>query len=141
MLAGGYTLLEHAALDAFLPHCVTTGKRVIVASPFNSGILATGAIDGATFFYTAAPPEVMARTRRLDAACRRHGVPLGAAALQFCLAHPAVASAVCGYRTRSEVDTNLAWTALPIPPSLWDELKADGLIPALAPVSSEAGTA
>jgi D-threo-aldose 1-dehydrogenase len=133
MLAGGYTLLEHAALDDFLPHCVAHDIAVIVASPFNSGILATGAVDGATFFYTAAAPDVVERVRRMEAVCARHEVPLGAVALQFPLAHPAIVSAVCGYRTRAEVDTNLRWSTQPIPPALWDELKAEGLIARHAP--------
>jgi len=136
MLAGGYTLLEHAALDEFLPHCERHDIGVVVASPFNSGILATGAVPGARYFYAEAPPEIVERTRRLEAVCAQHGVPLGAAALQFTLAHPAVASAVCGYRTTSEVDTNLNWSTLPIPLAFWQALKADGLIPTAAPVPS-----
>jgi len=133
MLAGGYTLLEHAALDEFLPHCAAHGIAVMVASPFNSGILATGAVEGARYFYQPAPDDVKARVQRLDDVCRRHGVPLGAVALQFTLAHPAVATAVCGYRSPVEVDTNQQWSTLPIPAALWDELKALGLIPAHAP--------
>ena len=133
MLAGGYTLLEHAALDHFLPHCLRHDIGVVVASPFNSGILATGAVPGATFFYAESPPEIIERTRRLEAVCARHDVPLGAAALQFTLAHPAVVSAVCGYRSTSQVDTNLRWATQPIPAALWDELKAGALIPANAP--------
>lgn len=136
MLAGGYTLLEHAALDHFLPHCARHDIGVVVASPFNSGILATGAVPGATFFYTEASPEIVERTRRLEAVCARHDVPLGAAALQFALAHPAVVSAVCGYRSTSEVDTNLRWATQPIPAALWDELKAGALIPANAPTGT-----
>jgi D-threo-aldose 1-dehydrogenase len=58
MLAGGYTLLEHAALDEFLPHCASHGIAVLVASPFNSGILATGAVDGARYFYQPPPAHV-----------------------------------------------------------------------------------
>jgi len=133
MLAGGYTLLEHAALDEFLPHCAAHAIAVMVASPFNSGILATGAVEGARYFYQPAPDDVKARVQRLDDVCRRHGVPLGAVALQFTLAHPAVATAVCGYRSPVEVDTNQQWSTLPIPAALWDELKALGLIPAHAP--------
>ena len=138
MLAGGYTLLEHASLDEFLPHCEANDIAVIIASPFNSGILATGAVDGARFFYQPAPPEVVERVRRLDAICRQHGVPLGAAALQFCLAHPAIVTALCGYRTKEEVETNLRWSTQPIPPALWDALKAEKLIPAHAPVPAAA---
>jgi D-threo-aldose 1-dehydrogenase len=141
MLAGGYTLLEHAALDELLPVCATRRIAVVVASPFNSGILATGAIDGAKFFYEPAPPDILERTRKLESVCRRHGVPLGAAALQFALAHPAVISAVCGYRSRSEVDTNVAWATLRIPAALWDELKGERLIPAHAPTQRSAVTA
>jgi D-threo-aldose 1-dehydrogenase len=132
MLAGGYTLLEHDALAEFLPYCVAHDIAVIVASPFNSGILAKGAVEGATYFYSRASDEIVERTRRIDAVCRRHGVPLGAAALQFALGHPAVASAVCGYRSRTEVDTNLQWAALPIPPALWNDLKQERLIAAAA---------
>lgn len=133
MLAGGYTLLEHGALEDFLPLCVAQRSAVIIASPFNSGILATGATAGATYFYQAAPPEIVERTRQIETVCQRHRVPLGAAALQFSLGHPAVVSAVCGYRSRSEVDTNMAWATLPIPAALWDELKAERLLPAHAP--------
>jgi D-threo-aldose 1-dehydrogenase len=138
MLAGGYTLLDYAALDDFLPHCVDNGIGVVVASPFNSGILATGAVAGATFFYADAPPAIVERTRRLEAVCARHHVPLGAAALQFTLAHPAVVSAVCGYRTTAEVDTNMRWSKEPVPAAFWDELKADKLIPFGAPTEPKA---
>ncbi|HLX28353.1 MAG TPA: aldo/keto reductase [Casimicrobiaceae bacterium] len=141
MLAGGYTLLEHAALDVFLPHCERNSIGVIVASPFNSGVLATGAVQGARYFYSPPPAEIVERTKRLEAICARHRVPLGAAALQFTLAHPAVVSAVCGYRSAAEVDTNLAWSTLPIPAALWDELKASDLIPRDAPTPVAADTA
>jgi len=141
MLAGGYTLLEHAALDEFLPHCERQNTKVIVASPFNSGILATGAVPGATYFYAEASPEIVERTQRLAGVCAHHGVPLGAAALQFTLAHPAVASTVCGYRSAREVDMNLRWSTMPIPPELWDELKAQGLIAQHAPTARSTGPA
>ena len=61
------------------------------------------------------------------------GLVEGDAALQFTLAHPAVVSAVCGYRSTSQVDTNLRWATQAIPAALWDELKAGALIPANAP--------
>jgi D-threo-aldose 1-dehydrogenase len=135
MLAGGYTLLEHeVALDGLLPHCEQHGIGVVVASPFNSGILALGAVSGATFFYAEAPPEIVERVRRLQTVCDRHRVPIGAAALQFTLAHPAIVSAVCGYRSVVEVETNLRWVDWRIPSALWDELKHERLIPSHAPV-------
>jgi D-threo-aldose 1-dehydrogenase len=66
--------------------------------------------------------------------CARHDVPLGAAALQFPLAHPAIVSVVAGYRSVAEIDTNLRWLEWPIPGALWDELRAEKLLPADVPV-------
>lgn len=137
MLAGRYTLLDHTALDTFLPDCARRRIAVLMAAPFNSGILATGARPGATFFYTAAEPEVVARTQRIEAVCARHGVAIGAAALQFPLAHPAIASVVAGMRSREEVAANLAHCRAAIPPAFWQELKHERLIAAAAPVGTE----
>eukprot|EP01045_Picozoa_sp_COSAG04_P052021 COSAG04_NODE_21946_length_364_cov_0.784906_1_plen_66_part_10 len=61
---------------------------------FNSGILATGAVEGAKFNYEDASEEIMARTRKLEAVCAECGVSLAAAALQFSLAHPAVTTVI-----------------------------------------------
>ena len=125
MLAGGYTLLEQGSNAEFLPHCVAHGIDVVLASPFNSGILASGAGEGATYFYAPAPPPIVERVRSCRAICARHAVPLGAAALQFPLAHPAIVSVVAGYRSNAEIDTNLRWLEWPIPAALWDELRAE----------------
>jgi D-threo-aldose 1-dehydrogenase len=129
MLAGGYTLLETASAAAFLPYCAEHGISVLVAAPFNTGVLATGAIEGARFSYRPAPPEILARTRALEAVCARHALPLAAAALQFPLRHPAVASVVVGHQSEAEVLRNLALMAHPAPATLWDEMRALGLIP------------
>ena len=131
MLAGGWTLLQHGALDELLPHCLAHGVSVLVASPFNTGILATGPVDGARYDYHPAPPEILERAARLDAACRRHGVPLAAAALQFPLRHPAVASVVTGHQGVAELRENLRLLARPVPAALWRELEKDELIPVL----------
>ncbi len=134
MLAGRYTLLDHTALATFMPDCERRGIAVLMAAPFNSGILASGATPDATFFYTAADAQIRARTQRIDDICRRHGVALAAAALQFPLAHPMVASVVTGMRSAAEVDANIAHCAAHIPAALWDELAHAGLIAADAPV-------
>ena len=134
MLAGRYTLLDHSALDTFMPECERRGISVLMAAPFNSGILATGARPGATFFYVEAEAEIVARTRRIETVCERHGVALAAAALQFPLAHPAVASVVTGMRSVSEARTNLGHCRAAIPRAFWDELKHKGLLAVHAPI-------
>ncbi len=139
MLAGRYTLLEQGALDSFLPRCVREGVSVILGAPYNSGILVTGAVEGARYNYLPAPPEVLARVARIEAVARAHGVPLGAAALQLVLAHPAVASVIPGGRSREEVLQNAAWAALPIDDRFWSDLKREGLLREDAPVPARAG--
>lgn len=134
LLAGRYTLLEQEALDEFLPLCEARGAAVIVGGGFNSGILATGAIDGAKYNYAPAPADILEKVRKIEAVCAKHAVPLAAAALQFVVAHPAVPSFMAGTRTVEQLDQNLAWFAHPIPGAFWTDLKEKGLLREDAPV-------
>jgi D-threo-aldose 1-dehydrogenase len=133
LLAGRYTLLDQTALPEFLPYCVERHISVIAGGPYNSGILAVGPREGATFNYRAAAPEMMDKARRINAVCERYAVPLKAAALQFILAHPAIASVIPGARSVAEVEDNIRMVEWPIPADLWAELKTAGLIAAAAP--------
>lgn len=134
MLAGRYTLLEQGALDTFLPRCVAEEVSVILAAPFNSGILVTGATDDARYNYLPAPDDVKQRVAAIEEVGRSHGVALAAAALQFVLAHPAVVTVIPGSRSRAEAEQNARWAAAPIPPAYWADLKAEGLLRRDAPV-------
>lgn len=133
LLAGRYTLLDQTALAEFLPYCAEHGISVMAGGPYNSGILAVGPRAGATFNYRAAEPEMVAKAERLYAVCTRHHVPLKAAALQFILAHPAIASVIPGARSVAEVEDNVRMVEWPIPIALWDELKHERLLPEAAP--------
>jgi D-threo-aldose 1-dehydrogenase len=75
----------------------------------------------------------MEKVRRIEAVCAVHKVPLPAAALQFLLAHPAIASHVPGTRTVAQMEQNIAWVSHPIPPALWQDLKGSGLLREDAP--------
>lgn len=72
--------------------------------------------------------------RGIETACARHGVSLQAAALQFPLAHPAVASVVSGAKRPGQVADNVRALAEAIPATFWAELRAEGLIDRNAPV-------
>ena len=133
LLAGRYTLLEQTPLDSFLPKCVERGVSIILGAPFNSGILVRPPERNPTFDDMAAPPDVIARVQRLREVCERHSVPVAAAALQFPMAHPAVAAVIPGFRSKAELAENLAFAALPIPADLWRELKAERLLHPGAP--------
>lgn len=133
MLAGRYSLLEQPALESFLPLAEEQGLGILLAGVFNSGILATGPVPGATYNYVPAPPPVLERVGRIEAVCRAHGVTLRQAALAFALGHPAVGTLVLGAVRAAEVEANVADAAVPIPPGLWSDLKAEGLLDPRAP--------
>lgn len=136
MLAGRYTLLEQEPLDRLLPLCAERGVRLVIAGPYNSGILAKGVRGGGVpnFNYEPAPAAIVARVGRIEDVCAAHGVPLAAAALQFPLAHPQVAAVVPGMGSVAQVDDALTLIRHPIPAGFWSDLRAAGLIRPDAPV-------
>ncbi len=133
LLAGRYTLLEQEALTSFLPLCEKRGIGIVLGGPYNSGILARGPSEGAQFNYSDAPAEVIERVGRIDAVCRRHGVRMIEAALNFPLYHKAVVSVIPGGQSAAEVTSNRAMLGKAIPTDLWADLKAEGLMRADAP--------
>ncbi len=134
MLAGRYSLLEQDGLDELFPLAEKQGFSFLIAGPYKSGILATGATPGATHDYRAAPPEVVEKVNRLSEICGRHNTPLAAAAVQFPLGQPRVASVVTGAVRAREIEQNVELMGHKIPADLWSELRAEGLLSDAAPV-------
>ncbi|MBB4065642.1 aldo/keto reductase [Gellertiella hungarica] len=133
LLAGRYTLLEQEALSTFLPLCEKRDVGIILGGPFNSGILATGAIEGAKYNYGPAPADILDRVRRIEAVCAAHRVALIAAAMQFVYAHPCVRTVIPGMINAAETAANARLLSAEIPPGLWADLKSEGLIRQDAP--------
>lgn len=133
LLALRYNLLEQSPLAEFFPLCEQRGVGVVVGSALHSGILATGAIEGAKYNYRPAPPAIMAKVKRIERVCAAHDVPLAAAALQFPLGHPVVASVITGSRSPDRFARNVEQMKTDIPAAFWSDLKAEGLLPAHAP--------
>jgi D-threo-aldose 1-dehydrogenase len=133
LVAMPYTLLDQASLHAGMAKCLERNVSVIIGAPFASGILVTGSGSKATYGYAAAPAEVQAKVRGLEAVCKSHNVALPAAALQFPLAHPAVVSIIPGAARASEITQNIASLGAAIPEAFWSDLKTQGLIEADAP--------
>ena len=133
LLAGRYTLLEQEALISFLPLCESRGIGIVLGGPYNSGILATGARQGAYYNYSEAPAEILDKVSRIEAVCKRHGVRLIEAALRFPLLHRSVVSVIPGGQAVAEARSNRAIHDAKIPEALWHDLKAEGLMRADAP--------
>jgi D-threo-aldose 1-dehydrogenase len=134
LVAGRYTLIDHTALRDLLPVCQSRKISVVIGGPYNSGILATGVRPGATYNYVDASPAVIEKVAAIEAVCERHHVPLPAAALQFPMAHPAVAAIIPGARSAAEVERNFELLNLPIPKDFWEELQQLNLLPQETPV-------
>jgi D-threo-aldose 1-dehydrogenase len=134
LVAMPYTLLDQDSLHRGMDDCLRRGVSVIIGAPYASGILATGAGETASYGYAAAPPEVQDRARRLQAVAAAHGIPLQAAALQFPLAHPAVASVIPGAASPRQATQNADFFHTHIPDNFWLELKKQKLINQNAPV-------
>lgn len=122
LIAGRYTLLDQSAADELLPRCLDRGVGVIVGGVYSSGILADPDAENATYDYVPAPVEIRERVRHLSESCRRHGVPLAAAAVQFPAHHPAVSCVLLGARSAGEVVDNERLVAQELPARLWPEL-------------------
>jgi D-threo-aldose 1-dehydrogenase len=133
IVAMPYTLLDQGVLDDEFPRCQERGVGVVIGSPFASGILVTGPVEGARYAYSPASPEILEKTRRIQAVCERHDVALPCAAIHFALAHPSVAAIIPGGMEPDHVRQNLAWRQQAVPADLWTELKGEGLIRQDAP--------
>jgi len=131
LIAGRYTLLDHAdALRALMPASVERGLGIVVGGPYNSGILA----GGSHYEYQQATPDILARVDALRAVCAEFNVDIRAAALQFALAHPAVAAVIPGASQPGRIAENLALMDAAIPAGFWQALRARALVAVEAPV-------
>ena len=133
LLAGRYTLLEQASLDGVMAEALRRAVGILIGGPFNSGLLANAQAPGATYDYGPVGVEILERARHLYAVCAAEKVDVGAAALQFGLAHPAVVSVVAGMRTATEVRSAVERMRAPLPASLWPSLRNAGLLAPGAP--------
>jgi D-threo-aldose 1-dehydrogenase len=115
MVAGRYSLLDDSAGARLLPCCLERGVSVICVELFNgllAGRVGSGHADRVEYL------------RGITDACRRHGVPVAAAAMRFPFSHPAVAGIAIGCHTADQVRANMAAFQGPVAPELLAELAA-----------------
>lgn len=117
-----WTLVNRNA-EPMLALAAERGITVLNAAPYGSGALAKGVAAYGRYAYQDNRPETEA-IAQIEAICGRHGVPAGAAALQFSLRDPRIASTICGVSRPERVAETLAWAAWPIPDAAWEELSA-----------------
>jgi D-threo-aldose 1-dehydrogenase len=134
LLAGRYTLLDHErALQRLMPAAAAADVDIIVGGPYGSGVLA----GGSNFEYQKASPEILARVERIKGIAQRYNVPVKAAALQFCLAHPAVAAVIPGASRPERIAEDHAALNASIPDDFWHELRNQNLVAPTAPLPTD----
>jgi D-threo-aldose 1-dehydrogenase len=116
-----FTLLNREA-EPLWTACTHRGIAALNAAPYGGGILAKGPGAYPRYMYDQASPDLLRRATQMEAACRRHGLPLGAAALQFSLRDARITSTIVGMTRPERIAETLEMAQLPIPDELWDEL-------------------
>lgn len=134
LIAMPYTLLSQEALEGELQLCIERNIKVVIGSVFASGILATAAAADAQYGYQPANAETKDKVARIRTICDEHEVSLGAAAIQFVLAHPAVVAAIPGAEAPAQVQQNTADYHGKIPAQLWRDLRKAELVHPAAPL-------
>ena len=134
LVAGRYTLLDQLNSEELLSICQKSNISIVLGGVFNSGILADPYRRDAKFNYQPANQALVIKAQRIDTICQRHGIPLKAAALQFALAHPAVATILTGATFPHEIIENVRLLQIPIPAPLWSDLQREGLLSPFLPL-------
>lgn len=127
LMAGRYSLLDRSAERDLLPLCRERGTSFIIGGVFNSGILATGPVPGATFNYAEADEDVRARVAALETLAKNAGTDLATAALQFPFGEPVVASVLLGTTKVSSLKRNLDSLDKLVPASFYAAAEAHAI--------------
>lgn len=118
-----YTLLNRSA-DEMFDEAHGMGIAILNAAPYASGVLAKGSALMPRIAYQPATDEALEPVRQIEAACARHGIPMGAAALQFSTGDPRIASTIVGVTRPERVAETLDWAGMEIPAELRRDLAA-----------------
>ncbi len=118
-----FTLINRNA-DDMVAFAHAKGIAVLNAAPYGSGVLAKGAESYPRYVYQEATDEMLEPVRRIEAICAGHGIPPGAAALQFSMRDERITSTICGVSKPERIQETFEWARWPIPEHVWDELMA-----------------
>jgi D-threo-aldose 1-dehydrogenase len=116
-----YTLLNQEAVPLW-EVCQQHGVAAVNAAPYGSGILAKGPAIYPRYMYNSAPDTYLHRAFAVEAHCQHYGVSLAAAALQFSLRDPRIASTIVGISKPERLQETLRLAQQPIPEQLWEDI-------------------
>lgn len=118
-----WSLLNQHAFRRILPAAERHNVGLVVAAPLERGLLATGPVEGMVYDDRRFSLMCLARVARIKKFCGERGIPLAAAALQWCTRHPQIAATIPGARTPQEAIYNIRAGEVDIPEIFWTELE------------------
>ncbi|MBO0903240.1 aldo/keto reductase [Jiella sonneratiae] len=116
-----FTLLNRSAAPMF-DYAHEKGIAILNAAPYAGGVLAKGSAVTRKVTYQEAGEAELEPVRRVEQAASRLGVAPGAAALQFSMRDPRVASTIVGVSRPERVAETLEWAGATLPDALWQAL-------------------
>jgi D-threo-aldose 1-dehydrogenase len=119
-----FSLISQVALERIFPAAERFGMGIVVATPLERGLLATGtrAQRPEDHINRAFSAEVLGQVARIEELCARHGVTLLGAALQYVVRHPLVATTIPGFRSADQPRASVDAMLEPVPEAFWQEL-------------------
>jgi L-galactose dehydrogenase len=102
--------LNDTALESLIPYLNGKQVGVINASPTGMGLLTERGVP----MWHPAPPAMVAGARRAVEYCQSVGVDLVKLAVQFCVAHPGIATTLVGSANPDNIRKNIAYAEEPI---------------------------
>jgi D-threo-aldose 1-dehydrogenase len=116
-----FTLLDRSA-EPLMQDAGERGIAYVNAAPYGGGMLAKGPDMQPRYAYRETAEAVRDAARAIQQVCARYEIPLQAAALQFSLRSPLVASTVVGVSEPARIAETIALASLDIEDELWAEL-------------------
>jgi D-threo-aldose 1-dehydrogenase len=123
VLADSWSLLNQLAADRILPAAEKHNIGLVVATPLERGLLATGPIPDMNYLNRNFSQACLHHVAKIQALCQSYNIPLAAASLQWCSRHPQIATAIPGARVPEEAVENIRAGQVEIPAAFWEDLE------------------
>lgn len=120
-----FSLISQVARERIFPAAERFGMGVVIATPLERGLLATGtrAMRPEDHINRNFSPEVLEHVGRIEQLCAEFGVSLLAASLQYVLRNALVSTTVPGFRSPDQPATSVAAVLEPTPEEFWREVE------------------
>jgi len=122
VVADAWSLLNQCAERLIFPAAEKHNVGIALATPIERGLLATGPVPGADYLNRSFTPTILDHVGKIKALCDEYGIPLLAAALQWCVRHALVSTTIPGARNAEEARQDIEAGDIEIPETFWEAL-------------------